>query len=190
MPAAVAVADQAFETRDTQLVGHGVGRRLARVGHGNDDRVAIDRNRITCSGAMAASSPTGVPGCRPRIQGSEDSEMEAQAISKNIRMSARKMRPVINQIRNADVNDAYSILQFSKKGAAEPIDKALRSAVANAVDKADQQGEVLDVDDLYVKEAYVNEGPTLRRYRAAGMGRASPLRKRMSHVTVVVDTKE
>ena len=100
------------------------------------------------------------------------------------------MRPVINQIRNADVNDAYSILQFSKKGAAEPIDKTLRSAVANAVDKADQQGEVLDVDDLYVKEAYVNEGPTLRRYRAAGMGRASPLRKRMSHVTVVVDTKE
>ncbi|MBT8461151.1 MAG: 50S ribosomal protein L22 [Gemmatimonadetes bacterium] len=116
--------------------------------------------------------------------------MEARAVSKRIRMSARKMRPVINQIRNADVNDAYTILQFSKKGAAEPIDKALRSAVANAVDKADQQGEVLDVDDLYVKEAYVNEGPTLRRNRAAGMGRASPLRKRMSHVTVVVDTKE
>ena len=117
-------------------------------------------------------------------------EMEARAVSKRIRMSARKMRLVIDQIRHADVNEAYSILQFSKKGAAEPIDKALRSAVANAVDKADQQGEVLDVDDLYVKEAYVNEGPTLRRYRAAGMGRASPLRKRMSHVTVVVDTKE
>ncbi len=105
-------------------------------------------------------------------------------------MSARKMRLVIDQIRNADVNDAYSILQFSKKGASEPIDKALRSAVANAVYKADQQGEVLDVDDLYVKEAWVNEGPTLRRYRAAGMGRASPIRKRMSHVTVVVDKKE
>ncbi len=116
--------------------------------------------------------------------------MEARAVSKRIRMSARKMRLVIDQIRDADVNDAYSILQFSKKAAAEPIDKALRSAVANAVDKADQQGEVLDVDDLYVKEAYVNEGATLRRYRAAGMGRASPLRKRTSHITVVVDTKE
>ena len=116
--------------------------------------------------------------------------MEARAVSKRIRMSARKMRPVTNQIRNADVNAAYSILQFSKKAASEPIDKALRSAVANAVDRADQQGEVLDVDDLYVKEAYVNEGPTLRRFRAAAMGRASPLRKRMSHVTVVVDTKE
>ena len=116
--------------------------------------------------------------------------MEAQAISKNIRMSARKMRLVIDQIRDQDVNDAYSILQFSKKAAAVPIDKALRSAVANAVYKADQQGEVLDVDDLYVKRAYVNEGPTLRRFRAAGMGRVSPRRKRMSHVTVVVDTKE
>jgi large subunit ribosomal protein L22 len=116
--------------------------------------------------------------------------MEARAISKNVRMSARKMRLVIDQIRHADVNDAYSILQFSRKAAAEPIDKALRSAVANAVQKADQQGEMLDVDQLYVKEAFVDEGPTLRRYRAAGMGRASPRRKRMSHVTVVVDTKE
>jgi len=116
--------------------------------------------------------------------------MEARAISKNVRMSARKMRLVIDQIRDADVNDAYAILQFSSKAAAEPIDKALRSAVANAVHKADQQGEALDVDQLYVKEAFVDEGPTLRRYRAAGMGRASPRRKRTSHVTVVVDTKE
>lgn len=116
--------------------------------------------------------------------------MEAQAIAKNVRMSARKMRLVIDQIRNMDVNDAYSVLQFSKKAAAEPIDKVLRSAVANAVYRADQEGEVLDVDDLYVKQAYVNEGPTLRRYRAAAMGRAAPRRKRTSHITVVVDTKE
>jgi large subunit ribosomal protein L22 len=116
--------------------------------------------------------------------------MEARAISRHIRMSARKMRLVMDQIRHTDVNEAYSILQFSKKAAAEPIDKALRSAVANAVYKADQQGEVLDVDELYVKEAWVNEGRTLRRYRAAGMGRVSPLRKRMSHVTIVVDKKE
>ena len=105
-------------------------------------------------------------------------------------MSARKMRLVIDQIRNADVNQAYSILQFSKKAAAEPIDKTLRSAVANAVNKADESGAVLDVDTLYVRECYVNEGPTLRRYRAAAMGRAAPIRKRMSHVTIVVDTKE
>ncbi len=116
--------------------------------------------------------------------------MHGRAIAKNIRMSARKMRLVIDEIRNRDVNEAYSILQFSKKAAAEPIDKALRSAVANAVDKADTSGEALDVDTLFVREAYVNEGPTLRRFRAAAMGRAAPIRKRTSHVTVVVDTKE
>jgi large subunit ribosomal protein L22 len=116
--------------------------------------------------------------------------MEGRAIAKNIRMSSRKMRLVIDQIRGRDVNEAYSILQFSKKAAAEPIDKALRSAVANAVYKADEAGEVLDVDALRVVEAFVNEGPTLRRYRAAGMGRVSPIRKRMSHVTVVVEAKE
>ena len=116
--------------------------------------------------------------------------MEARAVAKNVRMSARKMRLVIDQIREKDVNEAYSILQFSKKAAAEPIDKALRSAVANAVNKADDAGEVLDVDMLFVRECYVNEGPTMRRYRAAAMGRAAPIRKRMSHVTIVVDTKE
>lgn len=120
----------------------------------------------------------------------ETREMEARAVARNIRMSARKMRLVIDEIRDRDVNEAYSILQFSKKAAAEPIDKALRSAVANAVHKADVQGDVLDVDTLYVRECYVNEGPTLRRFRAAAMGRAAPIRKRMSHVTVVVDTKE
>jgi large subunit ribosomal protein L22 len=116
--------------------------------------------------------------------------MEARAVAKNIRMSARKMRLVIDEIRERDVNEAYSILQFSKKAAAEPIDKTLRSAVANAVHRADEEGEVLDVDTLYVRECYVDEGPTLRRYRAAAMGRAAPIRKRMSHVTIVVDTKE
>lgn len=116
--------------------------------------------------------------------------MEARAVARNIRMSARKMRLVIDEIRERNVNEAYSILQFSKKAAAEPIDKTLRSAVANAVHRADEDGEVLDVDTLYVRECYVDEGPTLRRFRAAAMGRAAPIRKRMSHVTIVVDTKE
>ena len=116
--------------------------------------------------------------------------MEARAISRGIRMSARKMRLVVDQIREKDVNQAYSILQFSKKAASEPIDKVLRSAVANAVYKAGEAGEALDVDELFVKEAYVGEGRTLRRFRAAAMGRAAPIRKRMSHVTVVVGKKE
>ncbi|MFQ5747382.1 MAG: 50S ribosomal protein L22 [Gemmatimonadota bacterium] len=116
--------------------------------------------------------------------------MEARAVAKNIRMSARKVRLVVDRIRDLDVNEAYSVLQFSKKAAAVPVDKVLRSAVANAVYRADEEGAVLDVDELYVREAYVNEGATMRRYRAAAMGRAAPIRRRTSHVTIVVDTKE
>ena len=116
--------------------------------------------------------------------------MEAKAIAKDISMSARKVRLVVDQIRGRSVNEAYGILQFSKKAAAEPVSKTLRSAVANAQYKAQEDGDVLDVDTLHVREAFVNEGATLRRWRARAMGRASPIRKRTSHITVIVDTKE
>ena len=105
-------------------------------------------------------------------------------------MSPRKMRLVIDEIRGKGVNEAYGILKFSKKAAAEPIDKCLRSAVANAVYQADEHGDVLDVDELVVREAYVDEGPTLKRWRARAFGRATPIQKRSSHVTIVVDTEE
>jgi len=88
------------------------------------------------------------------------------------------------------VTEGYSILKFSKKAATEPIDKVLRSAAANAQQKADAAGSFLDADELYVREAYVNEGPRLRRFRAAAMGRAAPRVKRTSQVTIVVDRKE
>ncbi|MDT8340768.1 MAG: 50S ribosomal protein L22 [Longimicrobiales bacterium] len=115
--------------------------------------------------------------------------MEARAVAKYVRMSPRKVRLVVDQIRGKGVNDAYSILQFSKKGAAEPVGKTLRSAVANAQYKAQDQGDALDVDELVVREVFVDEGPTLRRFRAAAQGRAAPIRKRTSHITVVVDRK-
>jgi len=115
--------------------------------------------------------------------------MQARAIAKYVRMSPRKVRLVVDQIRGKGVNDAYAILQFSKKGAAEPVSKTLRSAVANAQYKAQDQGDVLDLDELVVQEIYVDEGPTLRRFRAAAQGRAAPIRKRTSHITVVVDKK-
>ena len=93
--------------------------------------------------------------------------MEARAIARHVRMSPRKVRLVVDQIRGKSVNEAYAILQFSKKGAAEPVGKTLRSAVANAQVKSQDEGDVLDVDDLIVREAFVDEGPTLRRWRAA-----------------------
>ncbi len=116
--------------------------------------------------------------------------MNARAIARGVRMSPRKMRLVVDEIRGKGVNEAYGILKFSKKAAAEPIDKCLRSAVANAVYQADDAGDVLDVDELIVREAYVDEGPTLKRWRARAFGRATPIHKRSSHVTIVVDTEE
>ena len=105
-------------------------------------------------------------------------------------MSARKVRLVVDQIRGKSVNEAYALLQFSKKSAAEPVGKTLRSAVANAQVKSQDAGSMVDVDELYVSEAYVDEGPTLRRWRARAQGRAAPVRKRTSHITVVVESKD
>ncbi|MGH7501469.1 MAG: 50S ribosomal protein L22 [Longimicrobiales bacterium] len=116
--------------------------------------------------------------------------MEARAISRYNRQSARKMRLVVDLIRGRSVNDAYAILQFSTKKAAGTIAKTLRSAVANARARSEESGEPVDVDDLFVREAYVNEGPRLKRWRAAAMGRAAPITHPTSHVTVVVDRKE
>ncbi len=115
--------------------------------------------------------------------------MEARAIARHIRMSPRKVRLVVDQIRGRSVNEAYAILQFSKKAASEPVGKTLRSAVANAQYRAQDDGEVLDVDELMVSRAFVDEGATLKRWRARAMGRASPIRKRTSHITVVVDKR-
>jgi large subunit ribosomal protein L22 len=116
--------------------------------------------------------------------------MEARAIAKGVGMSARKVRMVVDLIRGRNVNEAYSILKFSKRAATAPIEKTLRSAVANAQQKADAEGNYLDTDELVVRAAYVNEGPTMKRWRARAMGRASPIMKRTSHITIVVDRKE
>ena len=116
--------------------------------------------------------------------------MSAEATGKYIGMAPRKVRMVVDLIRGRGVNDAYSILRFSKRAATEPIEKTLRSAVANAQQKADADGEFLDTDELVVSAAYVNEGPRQKRFRAGAMGRAAPRIKRTSHITIIVDRKE
>ena len=115
--------------------------------------------------------------------------MEARAIARYLRMSPTKVRLVVDLIRGKSVGEAYSILKFSTRRAAEPVGKTLRSAVANAQVKAEDEGEVLDVDDLVIREITVDEGPALHRFRRAAMGRAAPIRKRTSHITVVVDKR-
>ncbi len=115
---------------------------------------------------------------------------EARAIQRTTRQSPYKMRLVIDQIRGMMVNDALALLKFSKKHAAVQISKTLESAVANAEQTARAANESLDVDQLYVKTATIDEGPKLKRWMPAAMGRATPVHKRTSHVTIVVAEKE
>jgi large subunit ribosomal protein L22 len=112
--------------------------------------------------------------------------MEARAIQRTVRQSARKMRLVIDLIRGRVVPEAYGILRFSKKRAAKQIHKVLKSAVANCEQKAQRANEPLDVDRLRVRYAIVNEGATLKRFGSAAMGRATPIFKRTSHVEIRV----
>jgi len=111
---------------------------------------------------------------------------EARATQRSTRQSPYKMRLVIDEIRGKSVNDALAYLAFSKKHAAKQIEKTLRSAVANAEYAAREGNTSLDVDALYVKHAVVNEGPKLKRFTPAAMGRATPIHKRTSHVEIVV----
>lgn len=110
--------------------------------------------------------------------------MEARAQAKMIRISSRKVKLVIDLIRNKSVGEAFAILKLTPKAASPIIEKLLRSAVANAEHNYD-----MNPDDLYVKEVYVNEGPTMKRIRPSAKGRASRILKRTSHTTIVVAEK-
>ena len=112
--------------------------------------------------------------------------MEARAIQRGVRQSARKMRLVIDLIRGCAVPEADAILRFSKKRAARQIHKVLKSAVANAQQAAQRQNTPFDADALRVSYAVVNEGQTLKRFTAAAMGRGTPILKRSSHVEIRV----
>jgi large subunit ribosomal protein L22 len=109
-----------------------------------------------------------------------------KATQRTTRQSPYKMRLVVDQIRGKNVNEALGLLKFSKKHAAKQIEKTLNSAVANAEYKAREGNESIDVDTLYIKRIVVNEGPKLKRFMPAAQGRATPIRKRTSHVEIVL----
>lgn len=111
--------------------------------------------------------------------------MEAKANAKFVRISPRKARLVIDLIRGKEIGEAVGILRNTPKKASRLIEKVLKSAVANAENNLD-----LMADDLYVKEAFINEGPTMKRWRARAQGQASPIRKRTSHIAIVVSEKK
>jgi large subunit ribosomal protein L22 len=95
------------------------------------------------------------------------------------------VRRVLDLVRGLPVTEARYVLQFTHRRAAEPITKVLESAVANA-----EHNFALDTEDLFVAEAFADEGPTLRRYRPRARGRATPIQKRTSHITIVVADSE
>ena len=106
---------------------------------------------------------------------------EVRATAQYVRVAPRKPRAVVGLIRNLPVAKALEVLQFNTRAVSEDISKVLRSAVANAVNNNGMRA-----DDLYVKLAYVDEGPTLKRIRPRAKGSASRINKRMSHITIVV----
>ena len=110
--------------------------------------------------------------------------MEAKAVAKYVRIAPRKVRVVMDLIRGKDVAEAFAILKFTPKVGAEVLTKVLKSAVANAENNFD-----MDSDRLYIKTAFVGEGPTLKRIHPRSRGQAFKILKRTSHITVIVDEK-
>ncbi|NLZ39012.1 MAG: 50S ribosomal protein L22 [Firmicutes bacterium] len=110
--------------------------------------------------------------------------MEAKATAKYIRISPRKARLVVDQIRGRDVQEALAILKMIPNRPAKPIYKVLHSAMANA-----ENNYAMNREDLYVAQAFVNQGPVLKRYRARARGMASRIRKPTSHITIILKEK-
>ena len=111
--------------------------------------------------------------------------MEAKAVARTVRIAPRKARLVVDLIRGKQVNEALAILKHTPKAASPIVEKVLKSAAANAEYKYQA-----DPEDLVIAKAYVDEGPTLKRYRPRAHGRATPINKRTSHITIVVSEKK
>jgi len=116
--------------------------------------------------------------------------VESIARVRHIRVTPQKARRVVALIKGKQAEEALAILKFAAQSASEPIYKLVASAMANAQVKADRDGEYLDEQDLYVANAYVDEGTTLKRFRPRAQGRAFQIKKRTSHITVVLSTPE
>jgi large subunit ribosomal protein L22 len=112
--------------------------------------------------------------------------MEAKAQARYVRVTPQKARRVVDLIRGKQASDSLAVLQFAPQSASEPVRKVLQSAIANARVKADEASQAFDERDLVISEAYVDEGPTLKRFRPRAQGRASRINKRTSHITVAV----
>jgi ribosomal protein L22 len=125
------------------------------------------------------------PQTRPAPRRERDGAIEVRAQAKYVRSAPRKARLVMEHIRGKPVADALALLEHTPRAAAKDVHKLLRSAVANAENNFE-----LDADTLRVDGAYVDEGPTLKRYRPRALGRATPIHKRTSHMTITLTSGE
>ena len=116
--------------------------------------------------------------------------MEAIAKLKSVRVTPQKARRVVNLIRGKSAAEALAILKFAPQGVSEPVYKLVASAVANAKVKADAANVRFDEEDLIISAAFVDEGATMKRFMPRAQGRATPIMKRTSHITVVVSTPD
>ncbi|MFI2754342.1 50S ribosomal protein L22 [Cellulomonas sp. P22] len=116
--------------------------------------------------------------------------MEAKAKARFVRVTPQKARRVVDLIRGKQAGEAVAVLKFAPQAAGETVLKVVESAIANAREAAKRSNERLDENDLYISEVFVDEGPTLKRFRPRAQGRASQILKRTSHITVVVAERE
>lgn len=111
--------------------------------------------------------------------------MQAKAVARYVRIAPRKARQITNLIKGKDLKEALTILRYTPRGAAAVVEKVVRSAAANAENNHD-----MNVDALYVKNSYVDEGPTYKRWLPRARGRADRIRKRTSHITVILEERQ
>jgi large subunit ribosomal protein L22 len=116
--------------------------------------------------------------------------VESIARVRHIRVTPQKARRVVDLIRGKQATEALAILKFAPQGASEPVYKLVASAIANARVKADKENSYLDEQDLVVAKAFVDEGTTLKRFQPRAQGRAFQIKKRTSHITVVLATPD
>jgi large subunit ribosomal protein L22 len=121
---------------------------------------------------------------RQRLKRLKDKEMVSQATVKYARTSSKKARVILDLIRGNGVEEAFTVLASLKRRSAPIIAKLLKSAVANAAEK-----NYTDTETLYIKETYASSGPVLKRFRPRAMGRAYPRKRRMSHITIVLEER-
>jgi large subunit ribosomal protein L22 len=111
--------------------------------------------------------------------------MKVKAQARFVRQSPYKVRRVLDLVRGLPVEEAEHVLRLTQRGATEPVAKVLKSAIANA-----EHNHALDADELVIAEAFADEGPTLKRYRPRARGRATQIKKRTSHITIIVSDRE